>query len=97
MNKTAKGIVGLFTVGITTVAVLLLGAAVAEIWVGDEEAQAFFFLAQDTYPIMKQNLERRINMRYQQKSTSIILDLIMTIITGGVWLIWVAIRYMRTH
>jgi len=36
-------------------------------------------------------------MRYQQRSTSIILDLIMTIITGGAWLIWVAIRYMRTH
>lgn len=24
-------------------------------------------------------------------------DLFMTIITGGLWIIWVAIRYMRTH
>jgi len=39
MNKTAKGIVGVFTVGITTVALLLLGAAVAEIWVGDEKSE----------------------------------------------------------
>jgi len=36
-------------------------------------------------------------MKYQQKSTSIIFDLIMTIVTGGAWLIWVAIRYLRTH
>ena len=26
-----------------------------------------------------------------------LFDLFMTIITGGLWIIWVAIRYMRTH
>lgn len=24
-------------------------------------------------------------------------DFIMTILTGGLWLIWVAVRYLRTH
>ena len=24
-------------------------------------------------------------------------DLFMTVITGGFWLIWVAVRYLRTH
>lgn len=26
-----------------------------------------------------------------------LFDFIMTIITGGAWLIWVLIRYLRTH
>lgn len=26
-----------------------------------------------------------------------LFDLFMTIITGGLWLIWVLIRYLRTH
>lgn len=28
---------------------------------------------------------------------SLIFDFVMTILTGGFWLIWVAIKYMRTH
>lgn len=24
-------------------------------------------------------------------------DFVMTVITGGLWLIWVAVRYLRTH
>ena len=27
----------------------------------------------------------------------ILFDLIMTFLTGGLWLIWVIIRYLRTH
>jgi hypothetical protein len=27
----------------------------------------------------------------------VIFDFIMTICTGGLWLIWVLIRYLRTH
>lgn len=30
-------------------------------------------------------------------SISIIFDFIMTLLTGGLWLIWVLIRYLRTH
>ena len=30
-------------------------------------------------------------------SLGIIFDFIMTILTGGLWLIWVLIRYLRTH
>ena len=29
--------------------------------------------------------------------SSILFDFIMTIFTGGFWLIWVIIRYLRTH
>ena len=27
----------------------------------------------------------------------LMFDFFMTIITGGAWLIWVAVKYMRTH
>jgi len=33
----------------------------------------------------------------RQRRPSILFDFVMTIITGGLWIIWVAIRYMRTH
>jgi len=28
---------------------------------------------------------------------SLIFDFIMTVLTGGFWLMWVAIRFLRTH
>ena len=28
---------------------------------------------------------------------SMIFDLFMTVITGGFWLVWVAIKFLRTH
>ena len=28
---------------------------------------------------------------------NMMLDFFMTIVTGGAWLIWVAVRYLRTH
>jgi len=28
---------------------------------------------------------------------SVIFDLFMTIITGGLWLIWIAVKFFRTH
>lgn len=31
------------------------------------------------------------------KTLKILFDFIMTILTGGLWLIWVLIRYLRTH
>jgi hypothetical protein len=36
-------------------------------------------------------------MKGTKKRPSILFDLIMTIITGGFWLIWVLIRYLRAH
>ncbi len=33
----------------------------------------------------------------KQSKPSILFDFIMTCITGGLWLIWVIIRYLRTH
>lgn len=33
----------------------------------------------------------------KQGCLSILFDFFMTIITGGLWLIWVLIRYLRTH
>lgn len=38
-----------------------------------------------------------MNRRYKQSCGSILFDGIMTFLTGGLWLIWVAIRYLRTH
>lgn len=31
------------------------------------------------------------------KTLKILFDFVMTILTGGLWLIWVLIRYLRTH
>ena len=28
---------------------------------------------------------------------NLIFDFVMTILTGGLWLIWVAVKYLRTH
>ena len=28
---------------------------------------------------------------------NLLFDFFMTIITGGLWLIWVAVKYLRTH
>lgn len=28
---------------------------------------------------------------------NLLFDFIMTLATGGLWIIWVAIKYMRTH
>ncbi len=36
-------------------------------------------------------------MRHRQRKVGILFDLIMTLVTGGLWLIWVFIRYLRTH
>ena len=33
----------------------------------------------------------------KQRKIGILFDFIMTILTGGLWLIWVLIRYLRTH
>lgn len=33
----------------------------------------------------------------RQGGLSILFDFIMTCLTGGFWLIWVLIRYLRTH
>ena len=27
----------------------------------------------------------------------LLFDFVMTVLTGGLWLIWVAVRYLRTH
>lgn len=36
-------------------------------------------------------------MAKTQRKPSILFDFIMTLFTGGFWLIWVLIRYLRTH
>lgn len=28
---------------------------------------------------------------------NILFDLVMTVITGGLWLIWIAVKFLRTH
>ena len=33
----------------------------------------------------------------EQKRLGILFDFIMTILTGGWWLVWVLIRYLRSH
>lgn len=33
----------------------------------------------------------------KQGKLGLLFDLFMTFITGGFWLIWVLIRYLRTH
>lgn len=47
---------------------------------------------------MKTNLERgRDNMGNKYTCGAMIFDFIMTILTGGGWLIWVLIKYLRLH
>lgn len=41
--------------------------------------------------------EGRTNVMKKQGCFGILFDFIMTILTGGFWLIWVLIRYLRTH
>ena len=36
-------------------------------------------------------------MKKEYGCGDMVFDFIMTIITGGAWLIWVLIRYLRTH
>ncbi|MDF2800203.1 MAG: hypothetical protein K0S61_106 [Anaerocolumna sp.] len=36
-------------------------------------------------------------MKNKQSGIGIMFDLLMTIFTGGFWLVWVFIRYLRTH
>lgn len=36
-------------------------------------------------------------MKEKQSTFWFLVDVFMTIITGGGWLIWVLIRYLRTH
>jgi len=33
----------------------------------------------------------------KQSGLGILFDFIMVFLTGGLWLIWVLIRYLRTH
>ncbi len=40
--------------------------------------------------------KEEVSMR-RQSGLSILFDFIMTVLTGGLWLIWVLIRYLRTH
>ena len=35
--------------------------------------------------------------RKQYGFPNLLFDLFMTVITGGFWLIWVAVKYLRTH
>lgn len=36
-------------------------------------------------------------MNKQYSGFNLLFDFIMTVMTGGLWLIWVAVRYLRTH
>jgi hypothetical protein len=36
-------------------------------------------------------------MKKKSNCMGILFDFVMTILTGGLWLIWVLIRYLRTH
>lgn len=36
-------------------------------------------------------------MKNKQSFVGILFDFIMTIATGGLWLIWVIIRFLRSH
>lgn len=51
-------------------------------------------LSKSIYSLLNTFERRRI---MKQKKSSILFDFIMTIFTGGAWLIWVLIRYLRTH
>lgn len=33
----------------------------------------------------------------KRQTLGILFDFIMVIITGGLWFLWITIRYMRTH
>jgi hypothetical protein len=42
-------------------------------------------------------IEERGSIMSKQSSLGILFDFIMTILTGGLWLIWVLVRYFRSH
>lgn len=35
--------------------------------------------------------------RKQYRFLNLLFDFFMTVITGGLWLIWVLVKYLRTH
>lgn len=37
------------------------------------------------------------NSGKKRSTAGLILDIILTIITGGLWLIWILIRYLRNN
>lgn len=41
------------------------------------------------------NIKEEISMKKKRGTLGLIVDFILTILTGGLWLIWILIRYLR--
>lgn len=41
------------------------------------------------------NIKEEISMNKKRGTLGLIVDFILTILTGGLWLIWILIRYLR--
>ena len=54
----------------------------------------FFFFAIFTDSFMRKEM---INMKKKRGTFGLIVDFLLTIFTGGLWLIWLIIKYLRTH
>ena len=53
-----------------------------------------FFSAIFTDSFMRKEM---INMKKKRGTFGLIVDFLLTIFTGGLWLIWLIIKYLRTH
>ena len=53
-----------------------------------------FFFAIFTDSFMRKEM---INMKKKRGTFGLIVDFLLTIFTGGLWLIWLIIKYLRTH
>ena len=60
------------------------------------DSHTFLFCVTIIYHIIKFFLKGEIAMK-KYTFGHMVFDFIMTMATGGMWLIWVLVRYLRTH
>lgn len=63
----------------------------------DELSSAILLLSMFNRPVKEVTMERNIYVVYRKPYTffSFLFDCCLTVITGGLWLIWVFVREMR--
>lgn len=54
------------------------------------------WLRENYIPLYEMNMKEEVSMK-KRGTFGLIVDFILTILTGGLWLIWILIRYLRNH
>lgn len=62
---------------------------------GDLKHDLLFFLREINISYNEINIKEEISMKKKRGTFGLFVDFILTILTGGLWLIWILIRYLR--